>query len=146
MIPEVADLFSLWKLVHASVDKMIADLTDEQLTKKPEGNNAIAAVLEHTALVERKFLSALAGQVEDIDVQAPFKASSWDAAKAKGLWNDVLSYGEQVLSGLTAEQLSQPGLKLGVGELNKRQLLAYMIGHTAHHRGQIPILKRLIQA
>lgn len=146
MIPEVADQFSLWKLVHASVDKMIADLSDEQLTKKPEGNNAIAAVLEHTALVERKFLSALSGQVEDIDVQAPFKASSWDAAKVKGLWNDVLSYGEQVLSGLTAEQLSQPGLKLGVGELNKRQLLAYMIGHTAHHRGQIPILKRLIEA
>ncbi|MCL6601229.1 MAG: DinB family protein, partial [Alicyclobacillus macrosporangiidus] len=27
-----------------------------------------------------------------------------------------------------------------------RQLLAYMIGHTAHHRGQIPILKRLIEA
>ncbi|SFU54187.1 DinB family protein [Alicyclobacillus macrosporangiidus] len=146
MLPEVADLLSLWKSVRASMDKMIADLTDEQLTRKPENNNAIAAVLEHTALVERKFLSALSGQVEDIDVQAPYEASSWDAAKVKALWNDVLAYGEQVLSGLTAEQLTQPGLKLGVGELNKRQLIAYMIAHTAHHRGQIPILKRLIQA
>ncbi|MCL6517348.1 DinB family protein [Alicyclobacillus sp.] len=146
MIPEVADLFSLWKMVHASVDKMIADLTDEQLTKKPEGNNSIAAVLEHTALVERKFLSALAGEVQNIDTQAPFKASSWDVAKIKADWNDVVSYGESVLSKLTAEQLSEFGLKLGVGEVNKRQLLVYMISHTTHHRGQIPILKRLVTA
>ncbi|MCL6637077.1 MAG: DinB family protein [Alicyclobacillus sp.] len=144
MIPEVADLVQVWKTIRGSVEQMLAELSDEQWERKPEGNNAIAAVIEHVALVEKMFLSAIAGQPGPGDVQAPFKASSWSAAQARQQWQESLAFGERVLANVQPEQLSEFALKLRFGELNKRQALAYMIAHTDHHRGQIPLLKRML--
>jgi uncharacterized damage-inducible protein DinB len=145
MIPEVQDQYQLLVSVHRSVDKMVADLSDEQWLKKPAENfNNIASVVEHVVLVERKFLAALAGTSADMDVQAPFRASHWDVASIKRQWQENLQIAEETLSKLTEQDLTAPGLKLGIGELNKRQLLSYMIAHTVHHRGQIPLIKKLL--
>jgi uncharacterized damage-inducible protein DinB len=147
MLKEVRDQLELLKSVHATIDKMVEGLTPEQWTKKPAENmNNIASILHHTALVEKRFLAVLAGEQADIDAGAPFKAQSWDLEQIRHDWESVLPYAEQVLAKLTAEDLDQFAMKLGVGEVNKRQLLAYTIAHTAHHRGQIPLVKKLIGA
>jgi uncharacterized damage-inducible protein DinB len=146
VLKEVQDMLELLKSVHASVDRMVADLTPEQWVEKPHPNmNNIASILHHTALVERKFLSVIAGEPAEIDAGAPFKAETWDVDAIKREWQDVLQYAESVLSKVTEDDLNQYGMKLGMGaEVNKRQLLAYAIAHTAHHRGQIPLIKKLL--
>ncbi|MCL6632372.1 MAG: DinB family protein [Alicyclobacillus herbarius] len=144
MIQEVADLYDLLSKVHGTIDAMVADLSDEQWLKKPLPNwNNIASIIEHVTRVERKFFSAVGGQAEDIDVGAPFRANSWDLNAVRQAWADSLPYAEHVLEPLQAEDLTAPGMNLGVGKLNKRQLIAYAISHTAHHRGQIPLVKKL---
>ncbi|GGJ07847.1 hypothetical protein GCM10010885_16220 [Alicyclobacillus cellulosilyticus] len=145
MIKEVADLFQLLKNVHATVDKMLEGLSDEDWVKKPRPDfNNIASIIEHTALVERRFFAQVKGETPDIDAGAPFKATSWDVPKIKALWAESLEYARSVLEGLTEADLDQFGAKLGVGEVNKRQLIAYAIAHTTHHRGQIPLVKKLL--
>jgi uncharacterized damage-inducible protein DinB len=145
MLPEVRDQLNLLQSVHASIDKMLDGLSDEQWLKKPrEDFNNIASVIEHVILVERKFLAALSGESVDIDVQAPFRANEWDVQRIRSEWRDSLAKAESVLDKLTEADLAAPGLKLGIGEVNKRQLLAYTIAHTAHHRGQIPLIKKLL--
>jgi uncharacterized damage-inducible protein DinB len=146
IIPEVRDQFDLLNKVHHTMDKMLEDLSPSEWTTKPQDNmNSIAAVIEHVVLVERKFLSVLAGSPEAIDTQAPFKANQWDVAAIREAWRNSLPAAERVLAAVKEEDLSSEGLTLGIGPVNKRQLIAYMIAHTAHHRGQIPILKKLLR-
>ncbi len=145
MVPEVADLYALLQSVHESVDQMVQDLTDEQWLTKPLPNfNNVASVIDHITRVEKKFFSGLAGESLDIDTQAPFKAESWDLNAIRHDWSASLPYAAQVLENVKEEELSQLGLRLRVGELNKRQLIAYAIAHAAHHRGQIPLIKKLL--
>lgn len=144
MIKEVADMYGLLQAVHRTIDQSVSELTDEEWLKKPAENfNNIAAIMEHIILVENKFMSLLQGSSEAIDTQAPFKATSWDVPNLRAAWEQSLAKAENVLAQLSAEDLDQPGAKLGVGELNKRQLISYTIAHTAHHRGQIPLVKKL---
>ncbi|WP_067624829.1 DinB family protein [Alicyclobacillus acidiphilus] len=145
MVKEVADLYQLLESVHTSIDKMLDGLSDEDWIKKPRPDfNNIASIIEHTALVERRFFTQLQGETPDIDAGRPFKADSWDVAKVKALWAESLDYARAALEGLTESDLDQFAAKLGVGEVNKRQLIAYAIAHTAHHRGQIPLVKKLL--
>ncbi|MCF8566130.1 DinB family protein [Alicyclobacillus tolerans] len=147
MIQESADQFALLTAIHASIDKMVEGLSDEQWLKKPgDGYNNVASILDHVCRVEQKFFAALAGENVDIDTQAPFKAASWDLAAIRTAWQDSLSRAQSALAGLTEASMGEPGMKLGIGDLNKRQLISYAIAHTAHHRGQIPIVKKLIGA
>ena len=146
MIAEVRDTYAILESVHRSIDKMLEGLTDEQLVEKPfENMNNIASILEHTLLVERRFLSALLGDSQTIDSQKPFQATAWDVASIKKQWEDVLPYAKEVFAKLRESDMEQPGLKLGVGELNKRQLMLYTVAHTTHHRGQIPIVKKFLK-
>lgn len=146
MIAEARDAYAILESVHRSIDKMLEGVTDQQLLEKPfENMNNIASILEHTTLVEQRFLSSLAGDVQTIDSQKPFQASSWDVTSIKQQWEDVLRYAKDVFEKLKQDDMEQPGLKLGVGELNKRQLMVYTIAHTTHHRGQIPIVKKFLK-
>lgn len=145
MEKEVADLYDLLGTIHASVDKMVEDLTDDQWLKKPLPNfNHVAAVIDHVTRVERKFFSVLAGESLDIDTAAPFKAESWDLNSIRQEWAASLEHAAKALERVSQEELEQPGLRLRVGELNKRQLIAYAVAHTSHHRGQIPLIKKLL--
>ena len=147
MLKEAEDVLAVLRAVHGSVDTMLADVEDADWTRRPApGFNAIAPVVEHMALVERRFLSAVAGRPEAIDTQAPFKAEHWDVAAVKREWQAALEFSAAAVAGLREGDLDAPGLKLGIGELNRRQLLAYAIGHATHHRGQLPLLKRLLQS
>nr|WP_230088086.1 DinB family protein [Alicyclobacillus mali (ex Roth et al. 2021)] len=139
------DLHDLYAKVHATIHQMVDGLTDDQWVKKPADNfNNIASILQHTLLVERRFFAQLKGEAADIDARAPFVATSWDVAKIKEMWAENERLARDAFEHLTAEELDQPGAKLGVGEVNKRQLAAYAIAHTAHHRGQIPLVKKLL--
>lgn len=144
MIKEVADQFALLKLIHVTMDKMVEGLSDEEWTaKKGPEFNSVAAVFDHVLLVESKFLSGLTGTPDDTNTQTPFKEGPSDLTDIRSRWAASLEKAEHALQSLTESDLDAPGLKLGVGELNKRQLVSYMIAHTAHHRGQIPIIKKL---
>ncbi len=145
MLKELADQFEVFKFVHNSIEQMVGDLSEEQWLAKPnEQFNNIASIVDHVTRVERKFFSALTGQMEGIDTQAPFKANSWDVAAIRKSFADVVPYVESVLENLTAEALDEPGLKLRSVELNKRQLISFAITHSTHHRGQIPLVLKLI--
>lgn len=145
MIQEVADLYELLSAVHGSIDKMVADLTDEQWVKKPLSNfNNVASVVDHITRVERKFMSALKDQLEDINTAEPFQVDNWDLQMIRKQWENALPFAKDALEKLTHENLSEPGLKVGMGDLNKRQLLSNAIAHAAHHRGQIPLIKKLL--
>lgn len=144
MLKEVADLYDLLQSVHRTIDQSVDELTDDEWLKKPAGNfNNIAAIMQHMTLVENKFMSLLRGTPEDIQTQAPFQATSWDVPGIRAAWQATLANAQAVLEKLDAEELDQPAGKLGVGELNKRQLISYTIAHTTHHRGQIPLVKKL---
>lgn len=146
MVKEVADEFALLQMIHKTIDQMVESLSDEDWTKKSGAQyNSVAAVIDHVLLVEGKFLSGLAGSPNDTNTQTPFKEAPDALSNIRRRWEASLGEAEAVLQGLTASDLDAPGLKLGIGELNKRQLLSYMIVHTAHHRGQIPIIKKLNQ-
>ncbi|QSO50946.1 DinB family protein [Alicyclobacillus curvatus] len=146
MVKEVSDQLALLKMLHTTIDKMLEGMSDEDLTKKSGAEyNSVAAVIDHVLLVEGKFLSAFTGAPNDTNTQTPFKEGPAELANIRSRWEASLGEAEAALQGLTEADLDAPGLKLGVGELNKRQLLSYMIAHTAHHRGQIPIIKKLNQ-
>ncbi|WP_134158358.1 DinB family protein [Alicyclobacillus sacchari] len=145
MIQEVADLYQLFVSVHATVDKMLEGLSDDDWVKKPQPNfNNIASIVEHVALVERRFFAQVKGELSQLDAGEPFRAESWDVAKIKELWVSNLEFAKSALEPLSESDLAEFGAKLGVGEVNKRQLIAYAIAHTAHHRGQIPLVKKLL--
>lgn len=145
MIQEVNDSYVLLSAVHGSIDKMVENLTDEEWLKKPLPNfNNIASVVDHMTRVERKFVSVIAGQSQDMNTAEPFQIDSWDLEAIRKAWADSLPYVASVYESLTEAQLTEPGLKVGMGELNKRQLMSNAIAHAAHHRGQIPLIKKLL--
>lgn len=146
MFKEAQDFYQLLSIVHQSVDKLVVDLSDEEWVNRPgEGFNTIAGLIEHMARVEEKFFSALTGTVKSMDVMEPLKKDSWDVAAIKTQWAALLEQAESVLSQVKPEQLDNKALTIGVGDLTGRQTIAYAIAHTTHHRGQIPLLKRLIR-
>ncbi|MCY0896992.1 MAG: DinB family protein [Alicyclobacillaceae bacterium] len=145
MVREVQDIFELLTAVHRTMDGMVEDLTDEQWMKKPLPNfNNIVSVFDHVNRVEARFLSILSGAPEAIDTQLPFHTDAWDLREVRDGWSHALMNAEQVFSSLTVVQLEEEAVTLGIGKLNKRQLLSYMVAHTAHHRGQIPLIKKLL--
>lgn len=147
MLKEVSDQLQMLKYVHQGIDKMLEGLTEEELLRSPgEGFNPIASIIDHVAKVERKFLAAVAGEQLDIDTGAPFKASTWDVTAIKRDFQEVLAFSESVLAEVTESQLNEVGLTVGGGEVDKRQLITFAIFHAAHHRGQIPLLKKWIQS
>lgn len=145
MIEEVNDLYELLTAVHRSIDNMVEDLSDDKWLKKPLANfNHIASIIDHITRVERRFISAIAGQVEDINTAEPFQVDSWELAVIRKTWAESLFFVASVFEKLEPERLTEPGLKVGMGELNKRQLICNAIAHAAHHRGQIPLIKKLL--
>ncbi|MCY0889198.1 MAG: DinB family protein [Alicyclobacillaceae bacterium] len=145
MVREVQDIFELLTAVHRTMDGMVEDLTDEQWMKKPLPNfNNIVSVFDHVNRVEARFLSILSGAPEAIDTQLPFHTDTWDLKEVRDGWSHALMNAEQVFSSLNVVQLEEEAVTLGIGKLNKRQLLSYMVAHTAHHRGQIPLIKKLL--
>ncbi len=144
MNEELSDMLSLYQAMHSSVDQMIEPLSDQEWLSKPFPTmNNVAAIVEHITLVERKFLGVLGGQPDQVDAGAPFKATSWDVSAIKENYAKVATRAEEIMIKLSPEELDQHAAKLGIGNLNKRQLVVYLIAHTAHHRGQIPIVKKL---
>lgn len=146
MLKEVADQFEILRFVHSSIESMLEGLSEEQwLTKPTDEFNNVASIVDHVARVERKFLSALTGEMEQIEAMETLKASSWDVAAIRKAFAEVIPYAESVLSKLTAEDMDAYALKLRAMELNKRQLLTFTITHSTHHRGQIPLVLKLIK-
>lgn len=145
MLKEVSDQFEVLSLVHSSIDNMIGDLSDEQWVLQPRDNlNNIASIVHHIILVEKKFMSAISGAPLDIDTGAPFKDPHLDVAAIRKAWANSLSQSRAVLDGLSDADLDKPGLSLRIGDLNKRQLITYTVGHTTHHRGQVPLILKMI--
>jgi uncharacterized damage-inducible protein DinB len=145
MIKEIEDQLHILQMLHTTIDKALDGLSDEEWVKKPgESFNNIASIIDHVMLVEQKFMSIIAGLPSEIDSQEPFHASSWDVAKIKSKWAKILDDARVLLDNVSEDSLSDPGLNMSAGELNKREVLSYMIAHTAHHRGQLPLLKRML--
>jgi len=145
VIKEITDLFALLQHEHNNYDKVLVDVTDEEMVRKPhELMNTIASIIEHVALVERKFMSSLANESLEIDPFATFKKDSWDVQAIRSDWADVLNYSKSVLEKVTEADLDKFGFKVGARELNQRQLIVLTILHTAHHNGQLPLLRKLL--
>lgn len=146
VIKEAADQVALLRAVHSGFDQLVENLPDGDWTVKPGPEfNSVAAIVEHVALVERRFASLLADSPEDVDAGSPFRAAEWDVAAVRQAFADGVQRVEEACSNLSADDMEQPGAKLRLGELNKRQLLSYLIAHTDHHRGQIPIVLKLLK-
>jgi uncharacterized damage-inducible protein DinB len=147
MNAELQDMVALLEAVHKTIDGMVEDLTDDEWVKKPRADfNNIASVIQHTALVERRFFTLLDGRTPEAPSVNPFASESHDVPAIRRDFADTLEYGKQVLGRLDPASLSEHAVKLGVGELDRRQLIAYAIAHTTHHRGQIPLIKKLLRA
>jgi uncharacterized damage-inducible protein DinB len=145
MVKEIEDQLHVLQILHTTIDKSLEGLADEDWVKKPgESFNNIASIIDHVMLVEQKFLSVIAGMQSEIDSQEPFHASSWDVSKIRSKWSKILADARVLLTNVSEDDLTDFGLKMNAGELNKRELLSYMVAHTAHHRGQIPLLKRML--
>jgi len=145
MKTEIEDMYKLLVATHESIDKMVADLSDPQWTQKPrEDFNNVAAVLQHVTMVEERFLAILDGKEAAPSTVNPFAADHWDVPAIRAAFAAVPVHAREVLERLDPDTLEQHAVRLGIGELNRRQLLAYMIAHTTHHRGQIPLIKKLL--
>ncbi|MDP9727114.1 DinB family protein [Alicyclobacillus tolerans] len=146
MLKEVEDQYQVLTMVHQSIDQMLEGLHQDDWQKCPKaGFNSIVSILDHVILVEKKFFSAVSGNPMDMDTQLPFKVDHWDVSAVQQAWSEILPYAQSVLEPLNASDLEKPGLNLRVGQLNRRQLITYAIGHTTHHRGQIPLLLKLLK-
>jgi uncharacterized damage-inducible protein DinB len=56
----------------------------------------------------------------------------------------VLHKSKKVLENVSEKQLEEE-IDLGIGtEFNKRQIIIMTISHLTHHRGQIPLVKKII--
>lgn len=147
MNQEVKDLLGLLTAVHESIDKMVEDLSDAEWLAKPRADfNNVASVLEHIALVEHRFLTVLDGKSPEATSRNPFTADSWDVAAIRQSFAAALPYAKDVLERMDVSTLDTHAIKLGIGDVDRRQLLAYTIAHTTHHRGQIPLIKKLIRS
>jgi len=146
MRQELADLLQLFNATHASIEKMVEDLSAQEWVTKPRPDfNAIAAVLQHIAMVETRFLTILDGQTPEPATVNPFTSEHWDVPTIRATYQALPAFASEVLHRLDPDTLEQHAVKLGIGELNRRQLLAYTIAHTTHHRGQIPLIKTLLR-
>ncbi len=145
MIKEVTDQLEVLTMVHRSVDKMLEGLTNEQwLFRQNDKWNNIAAVIDHVTRVEKKLIAAVGGKTLDIDAWQPFKENFWDVKKIKEAWSSSSAESKSVLDTLSESALDLPGLTLGGGALNRRQLLTFTISHTTHHRGQISLILKMM--
>lgn len=146
VLKEVADLYQLLEVTHQSIVRLLEDVTDVEFGQKTHGMNSLASIIDHCTLVERKFMQVVSGETSNLDTQAPFQLPSREAMEVREDFNAVLDYSKSVLDSISdAQTLDAFGLKLGVGDVDKRQLIAYAIAHTTHHRGQIPLIKRLLR-
>jgi len=146
MLKEVSDHFEILTMVHRGFDGMVGDLPDDVWVKKPfDGFNNIASIIEHVTLVERRFMAGIAGTSATIDAFATFSASEWNVPRIRREWADSLESVKAVFETVTVEMLDEFGAKIGVGELNKRQLIVFASCHATHHRGQLPLIKRLLE-
>ncbi|MDQ0188525.1 DinB family protein [Alicyclobacillus cycloheptanicus] len=145
MIKELSDQFDVLTMVHRSIDQMVDGLTDDQWLFRPNDKwNNIAAVIDHVTRVEKRFFAAIGGKTLDIDAGQPFKENQWNVQQIKEAWKNTLDEHKAILETVKESDLDQPGLTLRVGALNRRQLLTYAISHTTHHRGQIPLILKLM--
>lgn len=146
MTKDVQDMLQLLTAVHETIDTLVEDLSDAEWLAKPRPDfNNVASVLEHVTMVEHRFLTVLNGQAPEAATRNPFQADTWDVAAIRKAFAGTLDYAHEVLSHLDATTLDQHALKLGIGDVDRRQLLAYTIAHTTHHRGQLPLIKKLIR-
>jgi uncharacterized damage-inducible protein DinB len=101
-------------------------------------------VIDHVTRVEKKLIAAVGGKTLDIDARRPFKENLWDVKKIKEAWSDSSAESKSVLDTVSESALDLPGLTLGGGSLNRRQLLTFTIFHITHHRGQIPLILKMM--
>jgi uncharacterized damage-inducible protein DinB len=146
MLKEVSDYFDLLEYVHNSINKMIEGLSDKQWLEVDRHNNInnIASIIEHITVVEEKFMQLINGdQINELPNQS-FKKKEWNIEEIKLNWNKVLYKSKNVLENVSEEQLEEE-IDLGIGTvLNKRQIIIMTISHLTHHRGQIPLVKKII--
>lgn len=146
MIREVEAQFQLYQNVHKSIDGLIQGLTEEDLAKKPgDGYNNIISLIAHLTLTEKRFLAGLSGGDPNIDIMSPFHVSEWDVPQILRDWQQVAQETEHVLTALTERDMDETGITMRSGDvLTKRQVITYIMIHSAHHRGQIPLIKRML--
>jgi uncharacterized damage-inducible protein DinB len=146
MLKEVSDYFDLLEYVHNSINKMIEGLSDKQWLEVDRHNNInnIASIIEHITVVEEKFMQLINGdQIDELPNQS-FKKKEWNIEEIKLNWNKVLYKSKKVLENVSKEQLEEE-IDLGIGTVfNKRQIIIMTISHLTHHRGQIPLVKKII--
>lgn len=144
MIKEIEDYYGVLQYVHKSIDDMLHDLTADEWVYTREKFNNIASIVDHITAVETGFMKVLAGNpIEKMPVES-FKNSEWDIHDIKTNWSEALLFSKEVLTGLTKENLEEL-VDLGLGmDMSKRQLIIFTISHLTHHRGQIPLIKKVI--
>ena len=144
MIQEIDDYYGVLQYVHKSIDDMLHDLTADQWVDTRGEFNNIASIVDHITAVETGFMKILAGEsIEKMPAES-FKKSEWNILHLKTNWNEALLFSKEVLAGLTEKNLEEI-VDLGLGmDMSKRQLIIFTISHLTHHRGQIPLIKKMI--
>ncbi|AQQ55539.1 DinB family protein [Planococcus lenghuensis] len=144
MIKEIADYYGVLQYVHKSIDSMLNDLTAVQWVDTRGEFNNIASIVDHITAVETGFMKILAGEsIEKMPAES-FRNSEWNIQHLKTNWNEALLFSKEVLTGLTKENLEEK-VDLGLGmDMSKRQLIIFTISHLTHHRGQIPLIKKVL--
>ena len=141
-------------------DAVIRDLTNEQLNWAPPGTaNPIGTTLVHAIMGEDSFVQRIiqgrslvwdtGHWSERTGLKAlPGRGTSWEESNSTKLsLADLLAYQREVRSatdvyvaGLTSEELQR---RVTVGGADRRvaEALALVVTHTAHHMGEISVLK-----
>jgi len=130
-----------------AVQNAISGLTEEQASWKPDGaGNSIWGLLSHMNYYNGAYLERFQGRAFEYDVadnDATFTQSGSEAD-----WKDEVANFERIMSGWRSVLESADGSKLDElapprNESPWSTVIANINAHTAHHGGQIVLMRKL---
>jgi uncharacterized damage-inducible protein DinB len=124
----------------------IKDLTAEQAAWKPDGSdNSIWSLLSHMNYYNNAYLERFQGREFEYDV--PDNDATFTQAVSEDDWRDTVRRFEQIMSGWRSQIEVADDAKFAEIVPGKdapwSDLIANISAHTAHHGGQIVLLRKL---
>lgn len=139
MYNSIQEAVGEWRF-EAGLTQMVMDaLTDESLkVKVPMEGRTLGRLAWHLVMSATGFMVELGLPMEQVEGEAPSTAKA-----IADRWRRVSdSAAKAIETGLTAESLRQVQNLFG-REMEKGTILALLLKHHAHHRGQMTVLMRM---
>lgn len=119
-------------------------MSEAAMNRSPgNGIHSVSTLLVHLAGAERYWIcGVIGGETVDRQREAEFRHETRSKAAVAAAYREAAAAADRVLDGLRDGDLDrqvQTGATVG-------EILLRMIAHSAHHRGQILLLKRLLHS